>query len=127
MNNFITTLLQAVITAAVPVLTTYAVRWLGAVAARAREQAKTEEADRYLSEASNAIQAAVLKTSQTYVDALKKSGEFTVENQREAFNMAFAEAKSMLNDNAARFIESAYGDVTNYLTAQIEAKVRALK
>ena len=123
MQEILTMLLQAVITAATPIVAAFAVRFLNERTANAKASAKNETAERYIGEAADAVTTAVALVSQTYADALKASGAFTLENQREAFNRASNMARSMLTAEASRFITEAYGDLQNYLTAKIEAEV----
>ena len=71
MSEFLSNLLIAVITAAVPVLTTYAVKLIKQVGASAA--AKTDDAKKqgYANEIALAVSEAVSMVSQTYVDSLK--------------------------------------------------------
>ena len=48
--------------------------------------------DRYITEAANAVQSAVLYIAQTYVDNLKMEDKFTKENQETAAKEALAVA-----------------------------------
>ena len=90
MSEFLSNLLIAVITAAVPVLTTYAVKLIKQVGASAA--AKTDDAKKqgYANEIALAVSEAVSMVSQTYVDSLKNSGEFTKEAQKKAAEKALA-------------------------------------
>ena len=126
MNETILTMLQSIIILAVALLTVYAVKWLTAKTKQAQNAVENETAKRYIGEASTAITDAVLATSQTYVDALKQSGTFTLENQREALSKAVASAKAQLTQGASEFLETAYGDVNKFLTEKIEAEVKSL-
>lgn len=127
LENLLTTLLQAVITVAVPILSAFAVKWLNAKAAQVAAQTDNTRARAYIQEAAEAVSTAVAYTSQTYVDALKNSQEFTIENQAEALNKAKDKAISLLSQSAIEFINMAYGDVEDFLTAQIEKEVRFQK
>jgi hypothetical protein len=127
MQELLTTLLQTVITVAVPILTTFAVNFLRAKAAQATATVKNELANKYISEATDAVATAVLYTTQTYTDTLKKSGTFSKENQLEAFAKALAQAKALITDDTRRFIEMTYGDLTKYLAPRIEAEVKLTK
>lgn len=127
LENLLTTLLQAVITVAVPILSAFAVKWLNAKAAQASAQATNEKARAYINEAAEAVSTAVAFTSQTYVDELKKSQTFTADNQKEALNKAKDKALSLLSQSAIEFLNMAYGDATEFLTAQIEKEVRFQK
>jgi hypothetical protein len=127
MREFLTTLLQAVITAAVPIVTAFLVKFLTTKTSEASRTAQNATAEKYINEAGDAAATAVLYVSQTYADTLKQSGAFTAENQREAFSKAMTKAKQLLTADAARFLEEAYGDLNAYLTAKIEAEIKARK
>lgn len=127
MKELLLDLLLAVITAAVPVLTTYAVGYINK--AKERAIANTEDTKRqgYIKEIADAISDAVSATSQTYVDALKQAGKFTKEAQEEAAKKALASCIASISPAATDFIEDAYGDVKEYLANKIEAEVRKQK
>ena len=74
-----------------------------------------------------AVDVAVVSTTQTYVEALKKSNQFTVENQKIAFQMSYDTAVSIMTQEAKDFIATAYGSLNGWLTAQIEAAVNSNK
>ena len=127
MNVFLTTLLQAVLVAAVPVCAAFIGKGLKALANYLGVKSESATAKRFLEAVADAVSTAVTYTSQTYVDALKKSGEFTEENQREALKMAIAEAKSLLTAETKVFLEEYYGQLDDYLEGLIEAEVRNQK
>ena len=127
MKEFILVLLQAVIIAAVPVITTHLCSVLKQKSNQAAAKTNNELAASYIKEAADAVTTAVTFTSQTYVDSLKNSGTFTVENQKEAFNKAMNKAVEILSAEAKEYLTKAYGDLTNYLTTKIEAEVRNQK
>lgn len=114
MKEFLSTLLLAVVTSAVPVLTAYAIGYIRQAGQRA--QASTD-----------AISDAVEATSQTYVDALKKAGKFDAEAQAEAARRALTACIASISPAANAFIKSVYGDVEAYLKNKIEAEVRKQK
>lgn len=66
-------------------------------------------------------------TSQTYVDSLKKAGRFDSDAQKEAADKAMTACLAAISPAATAFIESAYGDVKEYLLTMIEAEVRKQK
>lgn len=127
MKEFLFTLLQAVIIAAVPVITTYLCNFLNTKKKEANHRISDETAKMLLNEAIDAVGVAVVSTNQTYVDALKKSGQFTPENQREAFTKAYETAVAIMTQEAKDFIATAYGSLSGWLTARIEAQVKAEK
>ena len=127
MNDFLTTLLQAVLVAAVPVCAAFIGKGIKALASYLGQKSENETAKKYLAAVADAVSTAVTFTSQKYVDELKKSGQFSKENQQEALGLAVAQAKNLLTAEATAFLESAYGDLTEYLQSRIEAEVRNQK
>ena len=127
MNEFLSTLLQAVLIAAVPVISAFIGKGLTALSGYLSSKTENDTAKKYLTAAEEAARKAVTYTSQTYVDALKKSGSFSKENQEEALSRAVDKAKSLLTVEAIAFLEEAYGDVTEFLKTNIEAEVRSQK
>lgn len=69
------------------------------------------------------ITAAVLKTSQTFVDDLKKNGEFSQEKQAEAFKITYKEVKRQLTEEAAAAINAISKDAESWIEAEIEKTV----
>ena len=124
MNDFLTTLLQAVLVAAVPVCAAFIGKGIKALADYLGRKSESDVAKRFLDAVADAVSTAVTYTSQVYVDKLKETGQFTKENQREALGLAVAQAKNLLTAEAAAFLESAYGDLNEYLQSRIEAEVR---
>lgn len=127
MKEMLFNLLAVVITAAVPVITTYAVGFIK----KAKEEAQAETDDikkkGYIEEIATAISDAVSATSQTYVDALKQNGGFTPAAQAEAAKKALNACIASLAPATAEFIETTYGDLKAYLSNKIEAEVRKQK
>ena len=123
MNELLSDLLIAVITAAVPVLTAFAITYIKRVAAETDDV----KAQGYITEIADAVSAAVAATSQTYVDALKQAGKFDLEAQKEAAQKALTACLASISPAAQAFIEALYGDLTEYLTTKIEAEVRRQK
>ena len=127
MQEFLKEIFLAVITEAVLVLTAYIVVLVRKVGENAAANTENVKAKTYIMEAAEAIAAAVAATNQTYVDALKDAGKFDVEAQKQAAQKALAACLQSISPAAQRFIESAYGDIREYLTTRIEAEVRKQK
>ena len=92
-----------------------------------KELTNYAQLNKYIDSAQEAISAAVLMVSQTYVDTLKKAGEFTQEAQDEAKMRAIEIAKQMITDDCVDAIETLHGDFDVYLDAMIETLVRENK
>jgi len=127
MKEFLFTLLQGILSVAIPLATAYLVTFLRKKTAQVQAQTENEKAKQYLGEITDAVTTAVTATSQTYVDALKADNAFTKEAQLEALTKAKDTALSILSPAAAQFIVEVYGDLNNYLTAKIEETVRVQK
>ena len=127
MKEMLLDLLLAVIAAAVPVLTAYAVGYNKQAGKHAQANTDNIKAQGYIKEITDAIADAVAATSQTYVDALKQAGKFTPEAQAEAAKKALNACLASISPAAMAFIEGIYGDVKDYLTNKIEAEVRKQK
>ena len=100
MKDVIMTVLQAVLIAAIPVIVGFICRYLWAK----KEALETDEAfgefSFILAQAMEAVTTAVQYVCQTYVDGLKQSGKFTVENQKKAFQMAYDKACLIMTQEA---------------------------
>lgn len=127
MEELLQQLLLAVITVCTPILTGYIVSVIKKAGENAQADTDNINAQRYIEEITNAIADAVSATSQTYVDALKQSGKFTVEAQKEAAKKALTVCIASISPAAQEFIEDAYGDLKEYLSTKIEAEVRKQK
>jgi hypothetical protein len=126
-QELLTTLLHAIVSVAVPIITRFAVQWLTAQSERVKTLTANETAARYIAEAADAVTTAVAYTQQTFVDVMKEYNEWTPAAMREACHRAMDKATSLLTADAIRFIGAAYGDINGWLRAQIEAEVALQK
>ncbi len=127
MKELISSLFFAVIAAVVPVLAKYAIDYIRQAKDRALASADDIRKRGYIEEIADTITDAVAATSQTYVDALKETGTFTKEAQKEAAQKALAACLASISPAAQSFIEAAYGNIREYMTTRIEAEVRKQK
>lgn len=127
MKEFLSTLLQAVLIAAVPVIAAYTGKGITALAGYVSAKTANDLAQKYLEDAANAVATAVSQTSQTYVDGLKEHGNFTKENQKVALSLSVDQARNLLTADARDFLEKAYGNLNSFLVSKIEAEVRRQK
>ena len=127
MLEFLQNLLIAVITAAVPVATTYLCRWLASLYEGNKMKVKNEKAQVVLGQVTDMIIAAVETTTSTYVKQLKAQDLFSAEAQKEAFNKTLEAVKKQLTEESTNIIAEVYGDVDTYLTNKIEQLVEELK
>ena len=127
MQDLISDLLVAVVTVCVPIFTAYIVKAVQKAGDNAAADTENIKVQGYIEEITNAISQAVSATSQTYVDALKEKGEFTLEAQKEALQKSIETAAAILSPAALKFIDDVYGDFVDYVTPKIEAEVRKQK
>lgn len=125
--EFVKDLLYILITAAVPVLTTYVCKFLYAKWTESKVNIKNEQIQDTLDKVTNMVLDVVQATNQTFVDSLKKNGEFTKEAAIEAFNKSKETVVKMLSDDAVTIIIEVYGDIDVYLDTLIESLVKQLK
>lgn len=95
-------------------LTTVVVSWLNS-------KIKDKKLARFASDLWIIMTNSVNTIQQTYVDSMKKQGKFTEENQKEAFNRALTIVKTQLTPELNSYIQEHFGDVEEYLRAQIES------
>lgn len=120
-------LLEVCIIPLLGILTAYFVKFINTKSAELQNKIENDTADKYIAMLDETICACVIATTQTYVDALKKENAFTKEAQQEAFNLTFNAVMSVLTDEAKKYLMSAYGDLTAYITNKIEAEVQINK
>jgi hypothetical protein len=125
--EFIKDLLYILITAAVPVLTAYVCKFLYAKWTEGKAKIENEKVSNTLDSVVAMVLDVVESVNQTFVDELKKKGEFTSESAKEAFNKSKETALKMLSNDAADIITMVYGDIDVYLDTLIEATVKQLK
>lgn len=126
-NTLLQDLLYAVITAAVPVITMYIVKFLKTIFSKVKVETDQTIVKNTIDEALEIVMKVVISTSQTYVDSLKAEGKFDKEAQLVAFNNTKDTIKSLLSDEAKNLIATLYDDIDTWLTIQIESAVREQK
>lgn len=94
---------------------------------KGKEASNNELVDKYLDMLQNTVTEAVLATTQTYVDAMKKQNMFDEEAQKHAFKLSYDAVMKILTEDAKKYIESAVGDLETYVTNKIEATVKINK
>jgi len=120
-------LLYILLTAAVPVLTTYLCKFLYEKWTGNKDSVKNEHIKAVLEQVVSMVCDVVAATTQTYVDELKKNGEFTKEAATEAFKRSKETAMQLLTEEAKDIISKVYGNIDVYLDTLIEATVKSQK
>ena len=124
MNEVLLNILSVVVTAVILPLISYAGTRL---ITHLNSKIKDEKTRELLTQATGVVTNAVRAVFQTYVESLKKSGNFGAEAQLEALNKAKDIALSQLSEEVKDCIAKNYGDINNWLTTQIEATINLIK
>jgi hypothetical protein len=127
MSEVLQSILYAVITAAVPVITTFLCKWLFSLYENNKVKIKNETVREVLDKVVDMLVAVVETTTSTYVKQLKNDGMFDEVAQQEAFKRSFEAAKKLLTEESINIIAETYGNVDEYLTNKIEQLVEELK
>lgn len=92
-----------------------------------KQKSKDDTVQKYLDMLNDTITSAVLATTQTYVETLKKQGKFDEAAQKIAFQKTYNVIMKVLTDEAIKYITTSVGDLETYVTNQIEAQVKLTK
>lgn len=92
-----------------------------------KQKTNDDTTKKYLDMLNNTISSAVLATTQTYVDALKKEGKFDLEAQKKAFQQTYEAVMKVLTADAIKYITESVGDLETYVINKIEAEVKITK
>ena len=72
-----------------------------------KQKTNDEVAKKYLDMLNDTISSAVLATTQTYVDSLKKQGKFNEEAQKIAFQQTYEAVMKVLTADAVEYVHHA--------------------
>ncbi len=124
MNEILLNILSVVVTAIIIPLISFLglklTQWLNT-------KIQNEKGQALIKKATEIVLNSVRCVFQTYVDSLKKSGNFNADAQKIAFNLAKETALKQLGDDAKNYIIQNYGDLQEWLNTQIEASINLLK
>ena len=126
-TELLTQIFEVCILPLLGILTTFFVKWVNARIGEISDNRKNETEKKYLDMLNNTISDCVIATTQTYVDALKKQGEFDAEAQKVAFNMTYEAVVKLLTNEAQIYLNEAVGDLNLYITQKIESEVNLNK
>jgi hypothetical protein len=118
--EFLASVLNTILVAAIPLVVGYAVQFI-------KVKTANEKLNGYLDIATEAVQKAVLETSQIYVDALKSGGVFTEDEQKTAFSMSVEKAKTLMGNAALEALAKLTGDAQGWIQATVEATIKQSK
>lgn len=119
---------QTILLSALSVILTGLATWgVERLVAFLNSKIKNTKALQYLTDAVGIVANAVKATYQTYVQALKDKDMFTAEAQKTALSAAVNQAQSQMSNELKNYITNNFGDLTEWITSQIEAALYDLK
>lgn len=123
LDKILNVIFQFVLIPLLPVLVGYFIKWINSKSMELKEKTNNENIKKYIDLLGDTITATVVMVNQTYVDALKASGNFGVEAQKEAFKRVYNTVLLSLTDEAKFYLDEVIGDLEAYITAKIEQEV----
>ena len=126
-TNILTQVFELLVYPVLSVAGVYLTYLIGVKIKELKQKVNDERANKYLTMLQDTISAAVLATTQTYVDSLKGKGEFDIEAQKAAFAKTYEAVMAVLTDEAIKYITMSVGDLETYVTNKIEAEVKLTK
>ena len=127
MLDLLLQVLEMVVMTVTPILVGYLISFVSTKIKANKTEATNQKIDKYMSMLENTITSCVLATTQTYVETLKKKGQFGIEAQSVAFQLTKEAVLKILTDEAKAYLTEAYGDLDEYLNQRIEAEVQLQK
>ena len=126
-SEFITALFQLVIIPCLGLCTGFFVKWINAKVNSLAESTEDTKKQKYLYMLNDTITSAVIAVNQTYVESLKKQGCFDKEAQAKAFTMVYNQVLLLIGEEGKKYLSEIVGDVSAYITMEIEAAVNSNK
>ncbi|MEG1821224.1 MAG: hypothetical protein RR201_03190 [Malacoplasma sp.] len=80
-----------------------------------------------IKDASKIVLDSVRTVFQIYVESLKKSDSFNLDEQKNALQKSIIIIKSQLTPKLSNFIKKNYGDLDSWINNQVEATIHTLK
>ena len=126
-TDIVKTIFEVCIVPILGVLTAYIVMLLRKKAQQVAERTKNEQLSKAILDVSELVAKAVQMTNQTYVESLKDKDLFDADAQKDAFDKTYNAVFSMLSEETKGLLINEFGDLSKYLTAQIESQVHQEK
>lgn len=98
-----------------------------AISAYFKTKTTNEKMQKYFDMANDAVTTAVAEVMQTFVTAMKNSGEWNEENAKKALEMAKLKAQEIMGVAALQALPEIVGNVESWLTSKVEAATLATK
>jgi hypothetical protein len=126
-QNVINTILTGVLIPILPTITAFIVALLKKKKDEITSKINNETFNKYISLAENVIETSVVSINQTMVDTQKASGSWDSTSASAALEKARQTILTCLGDGTKAALNSAFGDLNNYITARIEYYVNLKK
>ena len=126
-NELFNTIMTAVALPLLVAVSGYLIAYLRKKAAEVTANIENQTIRFYIEEGNEIVFQAVETLFQTYVDDLKKKGQFTKEAQQEAFNRAKDITLQLLSAEAREILIEIYGDLDLWIKTKIEQAVKQNK
>jgi hypothetical protein len=120
-------LIYCVLIGAIPILSKYVIQYLEQKREQVKENTENSSFTATVDKAVSLICQTVDLVQQTYVDELKKAGNFTKEDHTEAFEMASNLVMEMLDTETKELLTTAYSDLDSWIEVQIESYILSKK
>lgn len=130
MKEFIVAMTPALIDALaliIAALAGYLITYINKKKKALEAEINNESAKAYLDMVEKTIVDCVNATNQTFVETLKKEGNFTKEAQKEAFSRTLQNVKAILSKDCLEYLSLITTDVNTYICNKIEAEVNYAK
>lgn len=119
---------QNILLSAIGIIVTGLVTWgVERLIAFLNTKIKNTKALQYSTDAINIVADVVKATYQSYVQSLKDKNMFDAEAQKTALQIALNKAQSQMSADVKNYITTNFGDLTEWITSQIEAVLYDLK
>ena len=124
MNEIVINIISCLITSVVlPLITIGGTKLIQLI----NNKISNQKSAKLLSDATTVVTNAVRCVFQTYVEALKKEGNFNKDAQLIALNKARDITLEQLNADTKNYIAENFGDLNTWINTQIEAIINLLK
>ena len=126
-TQLITQIFEICIIPILGVLTTFLISWINSKKEALKQQTNSETIRKYIDMLDSTITDCVIAMNQTYVNSLKLQGKFDTEAQKKAFTDVYNKVIAILGQDAIEYLNSAIGDLNEYITSKIEKEVSSNK
>jgi Ni,Fe-hydrogenase I large subunit len=127
MNEILKEVIMSVITIMITILSGCITRIITIKMNDMSNKIKDSRKVEFLNWVNSVIVQCVDTTTQTYIDTLKKNGNFNEQAQKEAFNMTMNNISSLLSEQDMSTLGGYVGDTSTWITTSIESYIKSRK